>query len=181
MLQCTRASRTYHHDASRYTPARDALVKAWRERSKKSRTVAAVDDVAAVILRAMELLNGQPLQKGWAIWTSNCGRGVSRHMGPHDFPKRMGLLRETRTTSKRARKSVNGVAAKTKVKAKVKAKVKSNLLWLVKSGRPYAKCRLTDRVRDILHRHVKFGIAMAKCKALECSKCNRGIGTRSQA
>ena len=89
------------------------------------------------------MLSGQPLQGDWKIWTSNCGRGVSRHMGPHDLPKRIGLVRP-----------VNGGTLE-----------EHGHLQLVSSGRTYAKCRVSDSVRHALQQHMDFGIQMGKCKA----------------
>ena len=89
------------------------------------------------------MLSGQPLQGDWKIWTSNCGRGVSRHMGPHDLPKRIGLVRP-----------VDGGTPEG-----------HGRLQLVSSGRTYAKCRVSDSVRHALQQHMDFGIQLGKCKA----------------
>ena len=139
---------------SRYTPARDALTQAWRE--LKNKGPLDVDTVAAIIFRGLELLSGQPLQDDWKIWTSNCGRGVSRHMGPHDLPKRIGLVRPMG-----AGKAQGGAASNTK---QSKAK-KHGRLHLVSSGRAYAKCLVSDSVRRALQKHMDFGMKLAKCKA----------------
>ena len=131
---------------SRYAPARGAITQAWRELQKTGPMN--VDTVAAIIFRGLELLSGQSLQGDWKIWTSNCGRGVSRHMGPRDFPKRIGLVRPM------------GVGKAKQSKAK-----KHGRLHLVSSGRAYAKCSVTDSVRRALQQHMDFGIKLAKCKA----------------
>ena len=106
-----------------------------------------VDTLAAIIFRGLELLSGQPLQGDWKIWTSNCGRGVSRHMGPHDLPKRIGLVRPM------------GVGKAKQSKAK-----KHGRFQLVASGRAYAKCSVSDSIRHALRQHMDFGIKLAKCK-----------------
>ena len=134
---------------SRYAPARDAITQAWRE--LKNKGPLNLDTVAAIIFRGLDLLSGQPLQDDWKIWTSNCGRGVSRHMGPHDLPKRIGLVRPMG-------------AGKGKGGAQSKAK-KHGRLQLVASGRAYAKCSVSDSVRRALRQHNDFGIKLAKCKA----------------
>ena len=139
---------------SRYTPARDALARAWRE--LKNKGPLDVDTVAAIIFRGLELLSGQPLQDDWKIWTSNCGRGVSRHMGPHDLPKRIGLVRPMG-----AGKAKGGAAPK----AKQSEAKKHSCLHLVSSGRAYAKCSVSDSIRHALRQHMDFGIKLAKCKA----------------
>ena len=139
---------------SRYAPARGAILQAWRELQKTGPMN--VDTVAAIIFRGLDLLSGQPLQDDWKIWTSNCGRGVSRHMGPHDLPKRIGLVRPVG-----AGKAKGGAASKAK---QSKAK-KHGRLHLVASGRAYAKCSVSDSVRRALQQHMDFGIKLAKCKA----------------
>ena len=147
---------------SRYTPARDALTQAWRElRDSEAGGTCGVDKIAAIICKSLESLSGQPMQDSWKIWTSNCGRNVSRHMGPHDLPKRIGLVRPH--VQEQAKSKVHGRMARGQAKSKVGAR---GGLQLVSSGRTYVKCKLTAAVRGALQKHVDFGMQLRKCKAL---------------
>ena len=146
----------------RYGPPRDTLAQAWGE--LKGQGPWDVDRVAAAIHRGLDLLSGQPLQDDWKVWTSNCGRGVSRHMGPHDLPKRMGLVRPDTAKPKARGQAKQKAKGLVRTNAQRPAKSKGHL-QLVASGRKYVKCPLTPCVRQRLQQHIELGTLMAKCKA----------------
>ena len=119
----------------RYGPARQSLVEAWRAAPVKN-------EVANIVLNCFDRLSGLPLTSEWHVWTSNCGRNVSQHMGPHNVAKRLRLL--------------DPVPANATCKGGV---------YLLASGRPYKKRKLDAMALQAVAHHAELGKAMAKMKA----------------